>query len=215
MDEGVIAPITESPLPVGSRTPFIFTQHKEQLIQQSGLPLFEQSRLGQTFIAFDPTARAGVVAVPTTTAVSSLMNNNPTGSKLCFLVKRITSYVVANTAAASFTPVLNLQKLVASSSTDVARTVFPGGHANGSVGNIIINGATAVDADGWVPAGGNGAGANVASGFGTPYDSGDLEGLWIIRPQRILHAALVASATNVTGRIYFHCIARYVDNLVG
>ncbi len=94
------------------------------------------------------------------------------------------------------------------------RISLPSGRATYPGSARIINGATAVAADTWVPIG-NTAGANVASGFGTSFDSGDLEGMFFIRPQRQLHAACVASATNVTGYIYFHWIERYIDNLVG
>ncbi len=211
---GVVRGVTESPYPQNSTQALPLNQMGEQCIQSNGMAMMEVSRQGQYFIACDSTARAGVVAIPSTLAVSSLFNNEPATSNLVYVLKRVTFQVVANTSAASFGVVLNLQKLVATVSTDTKTIALPSGRASYPGSARIINGATSVAADTWVPVG-NTAGNLVASGFGTSFDSGDLEGMFFIRPQRQLHAAVVASATNLTGFIFFHWIERLIPNLVG
>ncbi len=211
---GVVRGVTESPYPQNSTQALTLNHFGEQCVQPNGMALMEANRQGEYFIACDSTARAGVVAVPTTQAVSSLFNNEPATSNLVYVLKRITFSVVANTSAASFGVVLNLQKLVATVSTDTKAIALPSGRASYPGSARIINAATSVAADLWVPIG-NTSGSIIASGFGTAFDSGDLEGMFFIRPQRQLHAAVVASATNLTGFIYFHWIERLIPNLVG
>ncbi len=183
----------------------------EQCFAQGTPQMLELNRQGAFFIACDPTARAGVVAIPTTTAVSTLYNGD---TSLSYVLDRITFGVVANTAAASFGIVLNLQQLVATAPTDVKRIALPNGRATYPGAARIGNGSTSVAADLWFYVG-NTVGANVASGFGTSFDSGPLEGRIIIRPGRQLHAACVASATNVTGNITFHWSEIYIPGIVG
>ncbi len=211
---GVVRGVTETPYAQNSTSPFTLNSYGEQCLQGNAMPLLEANRQGQYFIARDSTKRAAVLAIPTVTAVSSLFNGEPVGSNLVYVLKRITFLVNENTSAASFGIVINLQKLVATTGTDVKQISLPGGRATYPGNAVIINAQTAVAADTWVSLG-NTNGNLIASGFGTSFDSGDLEGSFFIRPQRQLHAACVASAVDLKGWIYFHWIERLIPNLVG
>lgn len=184
----------------------------EVLMAQGTPPMLEINRQGNFFIAQDPTVRAAVVAIPSTQAVSTLQNNDTT---LSYVLDRITFQVAANTLASSFGIVLNLQKLVATAATDVKNIALPNGRATYPGAARVCNALNvAVAADLWFSIG-NTNGNAVASGFGTAFDSGPLEGRIIIRPGRQLHAACVASATNVTGNITFFWSEMFIPSIVG
>lgn len=60
-------------------------------------PYTEITRRGETWSAMTTAAVAGLVVRPSTTALATLFNNNPSGSKICFVIDRAFAFNLVST----------------------------------------------------------------------------------------------------------------------
>lgn len=177
---------------------------REQLIAQAAAPYQEVVRVGRSYKVGTTAAIAGVIAIPSTSALLQLYNNESDGG-LSYIIDWIAASGVAKTAAAGQQQMLVcIGQAREAIPTDAALPIIS---MNGAVGSIktkaktVLNGTTLPAGTGvvanWIPWGpsvGNpGAGATPGNGLWVP-----VEGRIIIPPGRFFAIHVLSDVVGST-----------------
>lgn len=176
----------------------------ELLVAQCGAPNREITRAGRAFYVVAPTARAAVVALPTTAFLLAIYNNEPDAGR-----SYVIDWVSATNAATTSGAAAEAQLLVGLGQVREALPADPGtvvvkkcngfGLSPDSRARFADN-TTSPTALSWTPVGPSGNKFNVVAntssvGYGV---HADLGGRFIVAPGRYFGVTVIANATGET-----------------